>query len=642
MGLLFTPIKIGKLEIKNRIVMPPMATGFGSEDGTVTERMLSYYEERAKGGAGLITVEFTGIERRGRSLPSQLMIDDNKYILGLRKLAKAINKHGAMASIQLQHSGIRASAKLTQIQPVGPSDFSAYPTGMGPAPRALTITEIKDLVLAFGEAARRAKEAGFNAIELHGTHSYLIDQFMSSRFNQRTDMYGGSVENRARFACEIIECVKERVGKDYPIIFRMTGDDYVEGGITLEDAKVSSGLLVRSGADCLHVSVGSSENMIPNPPMYVSPGCFLHLAEGIKKVVDVPIIGVGRINTPEFAEKVLEERKADFVAMGRALIADPYLPQKAKEGKLEEITPCIYCNQGCTTRILNGLDITCLVNPSVGREKKFQIVPTKMPKKVLIAGAGPAGLETAIIAKKRGHEVVLVEKENHLGGQLRCASRAPKKDVIEKLVNYFSKQVKKLGVKIYLGKYVTKEFVKEVKPDVIVVATGSTPLVPEMSGIKGKNVLLALEVLGGRKVIGDKVIVVGGGQVGLETADFLAESGKEVMVLEMLSEVGIDMSPKSKMFLMRRLSEENVKILVNRKVIEISNKEVRVDYFGKREEFICDAVVIATGSTPDRTLLKELEEIIPDLERIYVVGDCIEPRKAIEAIYEGASIAMAI
>jgi 2,4-dienoyl-CoA reductase-like NADH-dependent reductase (Old Yellow Enzyme family)/thioredoxin reductase len=639
---LFTPINIGKLEVKNRIVMPAMATGFASEDGQVTERMISYYEERAKGGVGLIILEYTGVERRGRPLPMQNMIDMDRFIPGLQKLVEVIKKHGAKAAIQLQHGGIKASAKITQIQPVGPSDFPDYPLGMGPPPRALTIKEIHNLVLAFGEAARRAKEAGFDAIELHCTHSYLIDQFMSPRFNQRTDTYGGSIENRARFACEIIECMKEKVGKDYPIICRMTGDEFVRGGITLKDAKVTAKLLVESGADCLHVSVGISDNMIPTLPMSFPQGFFLHLAEGIKKEVNVPVIGVGKISNPEFAERALTEGKCDLVAMGRALIADPYLPKKAKEGKEEDIIPCIYCNQGCISRISDWLDITCLVNPTVGREMEFQIVGTKIPKKVLIVGAGPAGLETAIIAKQRGHDVILAEKEVRLGGQLNYALRPPKKDRIEKLVEYFSEQVKKLRIKTYLGKFVTKNFVQEINPNIIIMATGSTPRVPEISGVDGENVSLAIEVLGGKKVLGKRVVVIGGGQVGLETADFLAETGKEVMVLEMLSEVGIDVPPRNKMFLMKKLSEENVQIFVNRKVQEIYNKGVRADHFGQEEEFTCDAIIIAVGSKPQRTLMQELKEIIPELEGFYIIGDCVEPRKALEAIYEGACIARTI
>ena len=639
MKLLFTPININKLEVKNRMVLPPMGTGFASEDGQVTERMINYYKERAKGGVGLIIVEITAVERRGRPLRG-LLVDHDRFIRGLQRLSKAIKRHGTKAAIQLHHlGGVRGSAIFTQIPPVGPSFFSAYPAGLGPVPRTLTTKEIRDLVMKFAEASRRIKEAGFDAIEIHCTHSYLIDQFMSPRFNHRTDSYGGSLENRARFACEVVSCVREKVGKDFPIICRMTGDEYVEGGITLEDAKMNAGLLIRSGADCLSVSVGVSDYVVPNPPMCFPEGCFLPLAEGIKKVVKVPVIGVGRISNTELAEQALVEGKADLIAMGRALIADPYLPQKVMKGKVEDITPCIYCNQGCVDRVLQGLDITCLVNPAVGREKEFEMISTKIPKKVLIVGAGPAGLKAAIVAKKRGHDVVLAEKEERLGGQLNYAFKPPKKAGIKRLIDYFSGQVGQLRIKTYLGKQVTKEFTKEVNPNVIVIATGSTPAIPKISGVNGDNVSFATEILEEKKRIwGEKVIVVGGGQVGLETAEFLGETGKKVTVLEMLGEAGIDLSPRTKKFLMRRLSEKDVQILVNRKVMEISSEGVQVDHFGQHEKFPCDAVVVAVGSSPERTLLQELEEIIPELDGFYIAGDCIEPRKALEAIYEGALV----
>ncbi len=642
MKLLFTPVRIGNLEIRNRIVVPPMCTGFSSEDGQVTERMTRYYEEKAKGGAGLVIVEFSAIERRGRALPFQLMIDNDSFIPGLRTLANAIKRCGARAAIQLHHGGIRASARFTQIQPVGPSAFSMYPRDTGPAPRALTIKEIHNLVLAFGESARRAKESGFELIELHFTNSYLIDQFLSPRFNHRTDMYGGHLENRARFACQIVECVKEKVGRDYPIICRITGDDYVEGGTTINDAKVYGKLLVRSGADCLHVSVGTSENMVVNPPLYVPRGCFLHLSKEIKRVVNVPVIAVGRIDVLEFAEQALIEEKADLVAMGRAFIADPHFPLKAEKGETADIIPCIYCNQGCVTRLFNGSDITCLMNPTVGREREYRVLPAKAPRKVLIVGAGPAGLQAAIIAKQRGHEVVLAEKREDLGGQLNYAYRPPMKEEIKKAIDFFSIQIKKLGVRIHLGKLVDKEFIKEIQPDIIVMATGSTPRGIDIPGIKEANAKFATEILTGKQVLGETAIVIGGGQVGLETADFLAEMGKKVTILEMMPEVGIDIPPRNKMFLMKRLLGENVRVLTNREVKEVCGRTVRASYFSRLEEYSGDEIVLAVGSNPDRALLGEIEAIIPGLEGFYMIGDCIEPRKALEAIQEGFRIGMEI
>ena len=452
-------------------------------------------------------------------------------------------------------------------------------------------------------------------------------------------MYGGSIENRAKFACEIIECVKEKVGKDYPVICRMTGDDFVEGGTTPEDAKNVARLLVKSGADCLHISVGISETMVSMPPMSFSMGCFVHLAQGVKEVVKAPVIAVGKLNDPVFAEKVLVEQKADLIAMGRSLISDPFLPKKVEKGELEDIIPCISCNQGCISRVLNGLGMTCLVNPSVGKEFEFKIVPAKKSKKVLIAGGGPAGLEAAIICKKRGHDVVLAEKGKWLGGQLNYAWKPPQKEDIKKLIDYFCKQIKKLKIETYMGKNVDKIFFREINPEVFILAVGSIPIVPEIPGIRKENVILSSEILEGKKVLGKKVIIIGGGRVGLETADFLAEWGKKITILEKLSDVGLKMAARNKIFLLKKLSEENVNILLNREAKKITEKGVYVEHFGQQEEIEGDVVVIAMGSKPERELLKELEEILPELDKFYLAGDCVEPRDALHAIYEGARIA---
>lgn len=640
---LFTPIKIGTLELKNRLVMPALATGFASEDGRVTERMIRYYEERAKGGVGLIIVEFTAIERRGKSMLCQLMIDNDKLIPGLKNLTEAIKRYGARVAIQLQHGGEKATPKITQMQPVAPSVLASYHTEGRPAPRALTIREIDNLVLTFGQAARRAKEAGFDAIELHCTHSYLVDQFMSPLFNKRNDIYGGSIENRARFACNILECMKEKVGKGFPIICRITGDDYVVGGITLEDAKVNAGLLVKAGADAINLSIGLSNNMDFCPTMIFPRGCFVHLAQGIKEAVDVPVITVGRINDPIVAEQILQEGKADLIAMGRALVADPFLPQKAEKGQLDDIIPCIACNQGCMSRVGDGLgQMTCLVNPAVGKEIDFQIEPVSNPKKVLIVGAGPAGLKAAIVAKERGHNVILAEKEKRLGGQLNYACKPPHKEEVKRLINWFCKQVEKLQIETYPSKRVTKEFVNKIKPDVIVLCTGATPIFPDIPGIKGKKVFTSFEILEGKKPLGKRSIVIGGGQTGLETADFLAEAGHEVTVMEMLPKVGIDMPPRVKMFFLKELSKKKILIMTNCKTKEITEQGVSADHLGQQVELAADTVVLAAGTEPERGLLKDLEEASLCLEAVFVIGDCNKPRNALEAIYEGARIAMQI
>lgn len=635
---LFTPAEIGTMRLKNRIVMPAIHTAFGSEDGLVTERLTKYYEERAKGGAGLIIVEFSCVDRRGRSSPFQLMIDNDKAIPGLKKLAKAIKLHGAKAAIQLQHGGVKATAKITRTQPVGPYVFPGYSAGIGPPPRALTIEEINDLVLAFGEAARRAKEAGFDAIELQCAHSYLIDQFMSPRFNKRMDAYGGSIENRARFACEIIECIRGKVGVDYPIICRITGDEYVDGGITLEDAKLTANLLIKSGADSLDVSVGISDNMVSTPPMSFPYGCFVHLAYGIKEAVDAPVIAVGKINDASFAERILMEEKADLIAMGRALIADPFLPKKSERGKHDAILPCIYCNQGCITRVQSGLPMSCLVNPSVGKEMEFPIEAASTPQKVLVVGGGPAGLEAAIMAKEAGHDVILVEKNEYLGGKLAYIGNIPNKKGFRTLLNYLLKQVEKLEVQTLVNKEVTSDLVREIKPNVVILATGATPIMPKIPTVERPNLFLATEVLNGRELPTGSAIVIGGGQKGLETATFLASNGRKVTVLEMSGDVGQNMPPRIRMFLLKSIEEQDIRIMTNREVEEITYTGVHAIHLDKKEEYTAENVVVAVGCNSEKTLLGEIEGLIPGLMGLYVIGDCAEPRNVLEAIQDAAII----
>ncbi len=638
---LFKKINIGPMELKNRIVMPAMHTGFGSDEGYVTDRMIRYYEERAKGGVALIIVEFTAVERRGRSATHELLIDDDKYIPMLSKLARAIQGNGAKACIQLHHGGGKVTERVSKNQPICPSVLEEYRNNYGNRPRLLTKGEIRKLVLSFGDAAVRAKEAGFDCIELHFTHSYLVDQFISPRFNKRKDAFGGNIENRIRFGSEIIENIRKRVG-NFPIICRVTGSDYMKGGITTEDAKANAVLLERAGADCLHVSVGISKNVVSTPPMSIENGCFVYLAQQVKKAVKLPVIAVGKLSDPWLAEKVIVDKKADCIAIGRGLIADPFLPEKVENGGIEEIQQCLYCNQGCICKVLGGETITCVVNPSVGKEDAFSYTQSDHPRRVLIVGGGPAGMKAAIVARSRGHDVILAERKRELGGLLKYANRPPGKDQFDQLRIGLIKQIKESKIETHLNQNVGKDFVAQINPDVIVMATGSKPVIPVIPGIEETKIYLPTEILEMEQIDANSAIIIGGGQTGLETSEYLAQKGLKVTILEMLSEVGANIPKRNRQVLLNRIAKEEIKICENRKVTEINKNGVSTVHFGKREKYYGDILVVASGAKPENELLDELESILPKLKKCFLIGDCIEPRSALEAIYEGALVGMEV
>lgn len=636
MDKLFEPFKIGTMELKNRIVMPPMGTNFSAEDGSVTKRLKNYHVERAKGGVGLIIVEGTYVEPRGRGSVRQLAVDHDNKIPGLRELTTAVRANGAKIALQLIHGGRQSLSSVIGTQPVSASEVFCRLTGE--TPRALSVQEIRDVVEAFAEAARRAKEAGFDAIEIHGAHGYLINQFLSPLTNKRTDQYGGDVKGRARFLLEILERVRKKVGSGYPVLCRINGDDYIEGGITLEEAKATAKMLEADGVDALDISAGIYDSPVPvtTAPMALPRGNLVHLAAEIKQVVGVPVIAAGRINDPELAEEILRQGKADLVSMGRALLADPYLPKKAAAGALDEINRCTACDE-CISRLVFNEEIACSVNAALGREEEYRIKKAGVPKRVLVVGGGPAGMEAARVSALRGHEVVLYEKSERLGGQLNLAAVPPHKEEIKNVTAYLEPQIRKLGVKIMLGKEVTPTLVQKIKPDVVFIATGSVPLLPENLG--GDNVLTANDVLAGVASVGGKVVVVGGGMVGAETAEFLAERGKKVTILEMLGRIGVDMVPMVIMLLYRRLKELGVVMITNAKVKEIKGNSVVYEKDEKKQTIEADSVVLAMGSKPNIALMKMLEGRVP---KLYAIGDAKEPSNVLNAIHEGSQLAREI
>ncbi len=643
---LFEPVKIGKLQLKNRIVMPALNSKLGTEFGAVSDRLIDFYLERARGGVGLIIIENTCIDWPvGKAGTNPIRADEWKFVQGLHELAEAVHPYGAKIATQLQHTGRQGSSMTSAEgqQLVAPSAIPCLPTG-AEMPRELTIEEIEGLIGKFVFGAAITRTAGFDAVEIQGAHGYLITQFMSPYTNKRTDEYGGDFEGRMRFALRVVEGVRGAVGPDFPIIFRLSGDEYIEGGLTLEDNKLIAQRLESAGVDALSVSAGIYES----PPWYgrifptmgMPEGCNVPLAAEIKKVINIPVIVAGKLGNPLLAEEVLKDGKADLIAVGRPLLADPELPRKAAEGRLDDIRPCLYCNEGCAGSMANMWRIGCQVNPALGKERDYEIKPATKVKRVVVVGGGPAGMEAARVAALRGHDVTLYEKERSLGGQLAPASAPRFKKPLKHLAEYLKNQTGKAGVKIELGREATPERIKELKPDVAILATGATHLVPDIPGVKGGNVATACEILLGEREAGDRVAVVGGGEVGAEVAWFLAEQGKKVTIVEMTYGVANDMNLFSRFYLLDKLAELGIEVLTNMTAEEITDKGVAaVDISGDRRVVEADTVVLATGFKSNSELEEKLRGEIPE---VYTIGDCVELGKIWGAIHGGARAARQI
>ncbi|MFH1756907.1 MAG: FAD-dependent oxidoreductase [Pseudomonadota bacterium] len=635
--LLFSPISIKGLLLKNRIVMPPMCTSFATVGGVVTDRLIGYYQARAEGGVGLINIEFSYIHPTGKVFEHMLGIYDDRLIPGLRRLAQSIQQQGAKVIIQISHAGRRTHSDVIGCLPVAPSPI---PRLNGETPRELSLPEIEEMIHDYIQAARRAKEAGFDGVMIHMAHGYLIQQFLSPLSNQRMDRYGGDWGGRSRFAWEILKGIRQEVGNDYPVTCRICGDEFLRGGIDLPAAVQLSRLLEANGIDAIEVSAGTHETpQVMSAPPYFPMGFLAHLAGGIKKEVNIPVGSVGRIHDPRLAEALLEQGKSDLIAVGRALIADPEWPNKAYQGRIDDICPCVSCNQGCNDRMYYQQDISCTVNPGVGREITFALTPARKKKKVLILGGGPAGLETARIAAMRGHRVSLYEKEKELGGQLRIASAPPAKEDLEKLRKFFLREVERLGVKVRYGK-IDKKTIAKLSPDFIVVAVGGKPMELEGYGFKDGKVISAWEVLSGQKPVGKRVMIIGGGQVGLETADFLLNQGKEIIILEMLKRLGQDMSPRARKMVLERLSQIGVEILTETKAMLVKEDGVVFNRAGVVDQVRgVDSVIVAVGTARQQVGIRGLEKMGLPMRWI---GDCSVPRKAFEAIHDGFLVGMEI
>ncbi|MCK9265121.1 MAG: FAD-dependent oxidoreductase [Deltaproteobacteria bacterium] len=637
-SLLMQGFSLKGLWLRNRIAMAPMLSRLCNTDGSVSQKLIDYYVERAKGGAGLIIVEYCYIDQNeSKARHGQLGVYHDRFIAGLAELAEAIQECGAKTILQICHAGRSSSAKFTGLKPIAPS---AIPNYANEKPREMSEEEIESIVQAFAEAAYRARAAGFDGVEIHGGHGYLIAQFLSPYTNIRQDRYG---HDRGLFGLQVLDRVRSRVGRDYVVGYRISGDEFMQGGLTAEDAQEFSVRLERQGVDYIHVSGGSAETgqdiVIP---VYFSQGHLLHLAQGIKQKVHVPVIAVGAIHDTRLAEDALQSGKADLIAMGRALIADPALPDKIRTGRLDDICPCLRCNEGCRSRMMEDKAQRCAVNAEAGRERLMRIRPASKSKRVCIIGGGPAGLEAARTLSLRGHRVTLLEQKDRLGGLLRYASVPEFKSEMRRFLEYLIRQVNALKVDVRYRCRATIDMVKEMRPDAVVLATGSQPLIPQIPGVDQPFVTSALDLLSGNLQPGKRVLIAGGAAMGCEIAAHLAGQGREreVILLEMRSEIALDLEPRARIALISLLKQGKVEILKGWKLEQIGDGEVAVLDGGQNRKTIKgDALILATGFTPDQDLIQPLME---NFSEIHVIGDCLKPRKIYQAIHEGAYAGRAI
>lgn len=627
---IFEPITIKNLTLPNRLIVSAMRTNMVNADGIIDERYIAYHEAKARGGWGLVITENCLINPKSgvsKCLPG---LYNEVQVEALKKLTNAAHAAGGRIAAQIYHCGRAGNLGVTGgKQLVAPSairDVTNTET-----PRALTVAEIHALTEEFGQAALRAKRAGFDAVEIHGASGYLLSQFTSPYSNKRTDDYGGSTENRARFSIEVVKRVRELVGEDYPIFYRLCCNEYVEGGLGIEEAKTIAKMLEDAGVDVMHCTQGVFiTNEYTTPPYAITKGSLIENAAEIKKVLDIPVIGVGgHVNTPAMAETILRAGKADMVTMARASLADPALPFKAKNGHCEDILQCIGCVQGCLGPRING--IRCLVNPLTGRETEFTDNKASISKRVLVVGGGISGCEFAIMAARRGHEVTLLEKSDHLGGQWCVACVPNGKADFGNLITWQRTQLQKLGVVVKLETPLTKTALQEASPDVVAVAIGSENFIPPVPGLKEVGVT-AYDVLMGRQVTGDNVVVVGGGLVGAETAEFLAMQGKTVTIVEMLPEIAKEAANNPRKLLLRNLKKHHVVMHTESKVLRAEPQVLTFkNALGEEISISTDTIVIATGSRS--------QALDPDIMdgfagQVMLVGDAERARNGIENLQD--------
>lgn len=630
------------MEIKNRFVMPAMESGTTSLEHKFTEQSIGYFTARAKGGFGLIITDYMAVSPEGIGVKNEVSLWSDEFIPNLRSMTDAVHAEGAKIFAQLHHSGMMCVEKTTGVPPKGPSAIAAC--NYLEKVTAYTNEEVYQLIDCYTEAARRAKAAGYDGVEVHAAHGYLIAQFLSKFSNKRVDEFGGSYENRFRFAGLIIKGIREKCGDDFPMLFRISAEEYIEAGNTMEDALLYSSMAEAAGVNAIHVSTGTGIGGNVVAPQYYEPGFNVKNAEIIRKHVNIPVITVGRINDPVLAREIVASGQADMVSLGRQSICDSEFPKKLKEGREDEIFHCTGCMQRCYYQPgceEDDTGVSCMLNPFSGKENRWQITEAQEKKRIAIIGAGPAGLECAWILAKRGHQVDVYEKQAVPGGAFRLAAVPPKKQDLGNAIFTYTTLGKKYGVRYHYNAEMAESALKELEADCVILATGSQPLVPRIPGLDPEKILLANQILDGKTVVHDEnVLILGGGLVGCETAEFLHQYHNRITIVDMVDKLAKEAPKRPRAVLMERLEKAGVKAQLDTKIAEILPDGIRAEKNG--QELVLGGFTTLVLSLGCRNYNPLEEAAKKSFREVYVTGDAVRARDAKQAIYQAAKLALTI